>query len=370
MTPSSRYLSLIVQGLEDSTPFTGPEAIERAQRRAFKARLGANENGFGPSPHAITAMQQAAVENWKYGDPDNAELIQAIAHHHKVPAENIVIGEGIDGLLGLALKAIIDPGDMVVTSNGTYPTFNGHVACHAGRLSMVNYRDDKEDLQALSDQAKRQQAKVVYVTNPDNPMGSTWSADDLKSFTQTLPSHTVLFLDEAYCELAPPGTVPPLDPQNPRVLRFRTFSKAYALAGARVGYVIAHKILVKAINKVRNQYGINRVGQIGALAALKDQTYLSNVTAKIIDARERLAHIALENDLQPLVSGANFVTMDCRQDGAFAKRVLSELLKRDVFIRMPTVAPLDRCIRVSTGPKQDLDIFQEALPEALKAARK
>jgi len=344
--------------------------MERARGSKFKTRLGANESGFGPSPRAVKAMTDAAFDNWMYADPDNQELIEAIARHHHVREENVIVGEGIDGLLGYAIKATLDPGGLVITSHGAYPTFNRHVACHAGRLIKVPYRDDREDLQALCDRAQSTQAKIVYISNPDNPMGSTWEAGDLESFEQSLPADTLLFLDEAYVETAPPGAVPRLEPQNPRVIRFRTFSKAYGLAGARIGYAIAHTTLICAMDKVRNQYGINRVGQLGALEALRDQAYLKQVVARIKASRERLAKIAIENGLQPLSSGANFVTMDCGRDGAFATRVLQEILQRDVFIRAPTVAPLNRCIRVSTGPARDLDIFQGVLAEAMATATK
>lgn len=369
MTRPNRHISKLAQSLKPGSPFTGPEAMERASGQVFKARLGANENGFGPSPRAIEAMARATEKNWMYADPDSFDLKKAISKHHGVPAENVIIGEGIDGLLGIALTATLDPGQAVVTSDGAYPTFNHHVACHVGRLVKVAYRGDQEDLLALAQVAKRERAKVVYVSNPDNPMGSWWTAHDIDGFEKHLAPDAVLFLDEAYCDTAPNGTAPRFDPQNPRLIRFRTFSKAYGLAGARIGYAIAHQGLIAAMDKVRNQYGINRVGQVGALAAIGDQAYLKAVVTEIASAREALAEIAIDNGLRPLLSGANFVAIDCGRDGDFAARVMEEVLKRDVFIRMPSVAPLNRCIRVTAGPREELDVFAEVLPKALKVAQ-
>ncbi len=362
-------LTDIVRNLPALVPFVGPEAQERARGRPFRARLGANESLFGPSPKAIRAMEQAAAENWKYSDPESHDLRHALARLHAVAPGNIVIGEGIDGLLGLTVRMLVAPGEAVVTSDGAYPTFNFHVAGHGGRLVKVPYRDDREDIDALLAAAAREKARIVYVANPDSPMGTWWGAGEIAAFAAKLPSDTLLCLDEAYCDTAPRDAVPPVDAGNPRVLRLRTFSKAYGLAGARIGYCIGERDLIGAFEKVRNHYGINRVGQIGALAALEDQAYLAEAVAKISYARERIAAIARSNGLEPLPSAANFVAIDCGRDAAFARRVLDGLLDRDVFARKPSAPSLDRCIRISCGRDEDLDILAEELARAVKVAR-
>lgn len=363
-------ISRLVAALPVTVPFVGPEALVRARGgRPFKARMGANESVFGPSPKAIAAMQQAAAGSWMYGDPENFELESAIACFHGVAADNVVVGEGIDGLLGHTVKIAIDPGGTVVTSDGAYPTFNFHVAAHGGRLVKVPFKDDREDLAALLEAARREQASVLYVSNPDNPMGSWWHRDEISRLIAELPGGMLLILDEAYSDTAPSDAIPLLDVSNPQVLRFRTFSKAYGLAGARVGYALGEASLIQSFEKVRNHYGMSRMGQIGALAALADQDYLAEAVARIAGARRRIASIARDNGLAPLASATNFVAIDCGADGAFAKRVLDEVLARDVFIRKPAVLPLDRCIRVSCGTDADLDLFAAVLPEALAAAR-
>ena len=358
-----------IAALPHLVPFVGPEALERQRGRPFRARLGANETSFGPSPHAIAAMQTAARENWKYADPENHDLISALTTFHGVPASNIMVSEGIDGLLGLTCMIFVAPGDAVVTSDGAYPTFNFHVAAHGGNLTRVPMRDDREDLQALVATARRQRAKLLYVSNPNSPMGTYWSGDRLSALISELPAETVLVLDEAYVDTAPARTAPPIDVTNPNVVRYRTFSKAYGLAGARIGYAIGHTTIISAFDKVRNHYGINRVGQIAALAALRDQPYLAITISKIARARERLSAIAANNGLTAIASATSFVAIDCGGDGLFAKRVLDGLLERDVFARKPVAAGIDRVIRVSCGIDTDIDVFAEALPAALKAAR-
>ncbi|MEY8833724.1 pyridoxal phosphate-dependent aminotransferase [Phaeobacter italicus] len=363
-----RYTPL-AQSLPASVPFVGPEAQERQRGAPFVARLGANENIFGPSPKAIAAMQASVAEIWKYGDPESHELRAALAAHHGISTDNVLVGEGIDGLLGYLVRLLIAEGDAVVTSLGAYPTFNYHVAGFGGVLHTVPYKDDHEDPYALFAKAAEVDAKLVYLANPDNPMGSWHSGADLLAALDQLPEGCLLLLDEAYIECAPEGTAAPVDINDPRVIRTRTFSKAYGMAGARVGYVLGAAELIGAFNKVRNHFGMNRSAQIGALAALEDQDWLAEVVARIGAARDRIGQIARDNGLVPLPSATNFVAIDCGHDGDFAKAVLDGLVARGIFVRMPFAAPQNRCIRISCGPDDQLDALAEALPLALADAQ-
>jgi len=359
-----RYTPL-VQTLPAAVPFVGPETQERARGAGFAARLGANESVFGPSPRAIAAMAEAASGAWMYGDPEVHDLRAALAAHHGVTPANIVVGEGIDGLLGYLVRLLIGPGDAVVTSDGAYPTFNYHVAGFGGALHKVAYKGDHEDPDALIARAVAVNARLIYLANPDNPMGSWHDAAVVQRMIDALPDGCVLALDEAYADTAPPAAIPALDMTHPRVIRFRTFSKAYGLAGMRVGYGLAAPDLITAFNKIRNHFGMGRVAQAAALAALSDQEYLTQTVAEIAAARDRIAQIARDNGLTPLPSATNFVTIDCGAGGDFARAVLASLVAQGIFVRMPFTAPQDRCIRVSCGTDADLDAFAQALPKAL-----
>ncbi len=358
----------LVEKLPSSVPFVGPEAMERRMGRKFVARIGANENVFGPSPKAIAAMHKAASEIWQYCDPEIHDLKAALASHHGVAPENIVVGGGIDGLFGLVARLMVEPGVTVATSLGAYPTFNFHVQGFGGRLVTTPYVKDREDPDSLLALAARENARLIYFANPDNPMGSWWSADCVTRMIKALPEGAYLMLDEAYGEFAPQGTQAPFDVENPQVLRFRTFSKAYGMAGMRVGYAIGHRDLIKAFDKVRNHFGVTRIGQEAAIAALGDHQHLQFVIRQVAAARVEIARIATANGLAALPSATNFVSVDCGRDGGHAKRVLDGLVAQRVFVRMSGVAPLNRCIRVTVGTGSDLAIFAAALPLALKAA--
>ena len=362
-------LTALAETLPSSVPFVGPETQERVMGQKFRARLGANESVFGPSPIAIAAMRKAAPEVWKYGDPENYDLREALAQHHGIDPSHIIIGEGIDGLLAYLVRLLVEPGEPVVTSAGAYPTFNFHVTGFGGKLHTVPYVNDHEDPESLIAKATEVSAKIIYFANPDNPMGSWHSADVVNGLINSLPKSTLLVLDEAYVELAPAGTAPALLPETPNVIRMRTFSKAYGMAGARVGYAIGPKKLISAFDKVRNHFGMSNISQVGALAALSDQNYFEGVLDNVQKSRKKITEIAQVNGLKALHSATNFVTIDCGQDGNFARALLQRLIADQIFVRMPNISPLDRCIRVSCGDALAMEAFANALPKALKAVQ-
>lgn len=366
---TSPRLTPLAASLPSTVPFVGPETQERGLGQPFRARLGANESLFGPSPKAIAAMAQAAAEVWMYGDPELHDLKAALAAHHGCQPQNIVVGEGIDGLLGYLVRLMVGPGDKVVTSLGAYPTFTFHVAGFGGEIIRVPFKGNHEDPEALIAAAHQHRPKLVYISNPDNPMGSHHPAATITAMIRALPPETLMILDEAYIDLAPPGTAPVIAADDPRVIRFRTFSKGYGMAGLRVGYAICAPELALAFDKIRNHFGMGRIAQAGALAALADQDWLAQVEARVAKGRDRLAAIARDNGAKPLPSATNFVTMDLGRDGDFARATLRALTGIGVFVRMPGVAPLDRCLRVSVGDDAALAVFAEALPQALAAAR-
>jgi histidinol-phosphate aminotransferase len=155
---------------------------------------------------------------------------------------------------------------------------------------------------------------------------------------------------------------------RPNLLRMRTFSKAYGLAGARVGYVIGTPETAQAFDKIRNHFGMNRLGTAAALTALSEKDYLADVLEKIAASRLRIAGIAEACGLKPLPSATNFVTVDCGRDAIFARGIVDRLMEdQGIFIRMPGVAPLNRCIRISTGPEADMALLEDALPKVVKA---
>ncbi|WIG60843.1 MAG: histidinol-phosphate aminotransferase [Ktedonobacterales bacterium] len=356
----------LVAGLPATVPFVAPEAMERQRGRPFQLRLGANESTFGPSPRAVEAMRAAASEMRWYADPENYDLRAALAQHHQVSLEQIVVGSGIDDLLGLAVRAYLEPGATAVTSLGAYPTFNYHVAGYGGVLERVPYRDDANDLTALAEAARRTSARLVYLANPDNPTGSYASATALHAFRESLPDDCLLILDEAYIEFAPAEAAPPVGADDPRLLRMRTFSKAYGMAGARIGYALGTAEMMGAFEKIRLHFGVNLAAQAGALASLADADYLRGMVASVAEGRDEYTALGRELGIPTLPSATNFICFDLG-DAARARSLMAALTERDVFVRMPGAPPLDRCVRVTVGMPAERAAFADALRAALAA---
>ncbi|MCK5932850.1 MAG: pyridoxal phosphate-dependent aminotransferase [Fulvimarina manganoxydans] len=364
---SAERFSPRVRALPSTIPFVGPEALERRLGSPFKARLGANESVFGPSPRAVSAMADAAALSWAYGDAEQLDLRQAISRKLGLTPDHVVAGEGIDGLLRDLVQAAMEPGDVAVTSLGAYPTFNYHVTAHGGVLDFVPYAQDfRQDWPALVARARVVRPKILYLTNPDNPTGSWHNAEALEAVLRDVPEETLIVLDEAYADFAPAEALPKTTRLAPNLLRFRTFSKAYGMAGVRVGFVFGEPEAIAQFGKVRNHFGLSRMAQAGALAALGDDDHLRETVEKVAAGRKALAELARAKGLVPLASGTNFVAIDLGRDGAYARAVLDAVLRRGVFIRMPGAAPLDRMIRVSVGTPADIALFGEALEGALE----
>lgn len=361
-------LTDLAASLPQAVPFIGPETLQRQRGIRFAARLGANEQRFGPSPRAVAAIAQAAGDVWMYADPENHDLKAALAAQHGCTPAHIVLGEGVDGLLGLIVRLTVDLGTPVVAARGTYPTFGYHLRGHGGQMIDAPYRAYASDLAALVDLARQRRAKLVYLANPDNPMGSHHTGAAVAQMLDDLPAGCLLILDEAYIDFAPAGTAPEIAPDDPRVIRLRSFSKSYGLAGLRLGYGICAPELARAFDRVRNHFGLGRLVQAGGLAALGDTAHLAHVVAGSVAARARLAQIAGDNGLRALPSATNFTCIDLGRDGDFARATLAALGDLGLFIRMPSTPPQDRCLRISHGTADDLDLLAAALPAALKTA--
>ena len=356
MTSAPRFTRL-VESLPSTIPFVGPETLERRRGEAFRVRVGANESAFGVSPEAAEAMREAVETIAWYNDPEAYDLRSAIAARHGVSLDEVLLGAGIDEMLGNVVRMVIEPGMPVVTSLGAYPTFNYHVAGFGGVLEAVPYRDDRIDLEAVLDAVRRLDAPLVFLANPDNPMGTWHDAGKVRAFIDELPKSTLLVLDEAYIEFAPASAKFPIDADDPRVIRMRTFSKAHGMAGARIGYAIAPSRTIGGLGRIRNHFGANRIAQAGALASLGDAAFVASVVDEVARGRNEYHALARRLGFASVPSATNFVAIDAGGDGDHARALLARLQDEGVFVRMPGVAPLDRCIRVTVGTAEERALF-------------
>jgi histidinol-phosphate aminotransferase len=354
----------LVRSLPSNPPFVAPEAIERQRQQIFQLRLGANESPYGPSPAAQRAMSDAIGRAAWYGDPECFELREELARRLSVKIENVVVGSGIDDLLGLVVRTFLDFGDIAVSSLGGYPTFGYHVVGYGGRLREVPYLCGKNDLQGLVDAARCENARMVYLSNPDNPTGTWYEEGDLRTFRESLPPTCLLVLDQAYIEFAPRAAELSINVTDAGVISLRTFSKAHGMAGTRIGYGITSAQTIAAFNKLRLHFGVNRIAQSGALASLKDHAFVKKVVHAVAKGRQDYERLGRDLGLPTLPSATNFVALDVGSSQR-ADALVAQLLERDVFIRKPSVAPLNRYIRLSVGQSEDREVLADILRELL-----
>jgi len=358
----------LVAAVPAVTPFVAPEELARRAGRASLLRLGANESSFGPSPAAIAAMRdEIGHSNW-YGDPESVELRDAIAERHGVARANVTIGSGIDDLMSLLVRTFCAPGDASLATAGTYPTWTYHVLAYGVRHETAPPTAAATiDVDALIARAHAVHPNVVYVANPDNPSGAFVAASELARLRAGLPADVLLVLDEAYADFVDPAQLPP-NVLDPRTIRLRTFSKAYGLAGARAGYLIADASYVATFQKIRQHFGVNRNAQIGALAALRDDAYKTKIIAEVARGREDYAELGRRLGARTLPSATNFV---CFEIGtrAQAEAMVATLLELGVFVRKPYAPPIDGFIRVTVGTAEERAAFGEIFAEALDRIR-
>ena len=328
-------------------------------------RLGANESAFGPSRLAVDAMAAELPHLSWYGDPESYELRSLLALKHGCAIEQISVGSGIDDLTGLAVRAFLSPGENVLTTRGTYPTFLYHARGFGGTVQSVAYRaDGTVDVDAMIARARETEPAIVYVANPDNPSGTLLPPAEVLRLFEQLPERTLLFLDEAYADFVEDDELPPALISE-RFLRTRTFSKAYGMAGARVGYAICAERTVRAFQKIRLHYGVNRNAQIGAIASLRDVTFRTRAAEWVARGRQEYYHLARSLGVPYLESRANFVCFDLGSEQR-ATAVMNELLRRGVFVRKPNAPPLEGFVRVTVGTPEERAEFHDRFRASLE----
>lgn len=327
-------------------------------------KLASNENPLGPSPRALTAATAALRHIHYYPDPGVHDLRQALAAHLGVPCDHVVTSNGTAELIELVAESFLDPGETAVTGDQAFFKYRNAVQLMDGRLVSLPMPGYAYDVDAILE-AMRAGAKIVFLANPNNPTGLSVPRAEVDRLVAALTADQLLVLDEAYHEYLDPED----DPRSiehvragRNVIVLRTFSKAYALAGLRVGYAVARPDLLRAIWKVRESFCTNAIAQAAAIAALADHEHLARGLAHNRAARERLHGICAARGLRTWPSKTNFVLVDL---GCDAAPIYDALLRRGVIVRPLRGYGLPSCVRVSTGTDRELDRLEEALDHVL-----
>ena len=310
--------------------------------------MNANENPLGPSPEAMEAMRDTLGDLHRFPDPRAKALKAAIAAHHKVTVDAVVVGHGANELIERLVRTFVGPGETVVSGWPSYAIYR-LVAHAAGReVLLAPLRDGRYDLVGLAALVDVR-TKLVFIANPNNPTGTYVSHRSLVAFLERIPRSVIVVLDEAYGELADASDFPDtlsLLPLRPRLVVLRTFSKAYGLAGLRVGYGVMDPELVPYLDRVRQAHNVSAIAQAGALAALSDRAHVATSRRLIRQGAEKLVQGLTDLGLKPLPSQTNFVAAEMPKQ---AKAVVRALAERGGFIRRLAGYGLEDTIRISVG---------------------
>ncbi len=330
-----------------------------------------NEGAWPPSPRVAAAIAAAAGRVNRYGDSHWSELVPAIAARAGVATECIVCGNGSAELIAFASTAFIEAGRNAVVSTPSFPRLGGGSRIAGGAVKAVPVKPDgAHDVEALL-AAVDAETRLFWLTAPNNPTGAGVSAAELAHIARALPSHVVFAVDEAYYEFSvASGGIDALEELKGAKLPWfvmRTFSKAYGMAGLRVGYACTSSpALAEAFHRVRNTFNLNIVAQAAALAAFEDPDYMWARVKDCVDERERLRTRIEGLGLRCLKSAGNFLLIELPMEGGAAKAAIR---KHGVVISTIKSPGYERYIRVTIGLKDDNEAFLAALRQTVAPER-
>jgi histidinol-phosphate aminotransferase len=359
---------LFRSSIADLIPYEPGKPIEEVQRELGLGRvvkLASNEGPFPPFPAAVEAIERATRELNRYPDGGAYALRTALAEHHGVALEEVVVGGGADGVIDLLSQATLDAGDEIVCG---WPSFPSYVldALKLGAVPRkVPLRDHVYDLDAMLAEVGPR-TKLVYVCHPNNPTGTANGRAELLAFMEALPRHVLAVVDQAYFEYIDDpdyaDAVAELFKQGRRVAVLRTFSKIYGLAGLRVGYGIAPADVVDATSKVRRAFDVDAVAQAAAAASLGDEAELARRRALNAAGREQLAATLRAHGLEPAGPAiGNFLFVDVGDGAALFDR----LLRQGVIVRPLAGFGAPEAIRVTVGTPDENTFFAASLGQVL-----
>lgn len=336
-------------------PFPGLVKLETALGRPITARIGSNESMPQPESPLLARLGEELTELARlYPDPYAHALRERAAALNGVEAANVLFDTGADSLILLALRLACNTGDTVITTAGTYPTFKYFAEGVGARVQEIAYRKEgaalQVDLAALVEAARRENAALVYLANPDNPSGHYWPADAVLALREQLPERTTLLLDEAYVDFcAEPADAPLIGPL-PNTFRLRTLSKAYALAGLRVGYAIAPAEMIGKADQIRPQFALSSIAQFAAQAVLDTPGYAHRLIENTIALRRQLSAALTKAGLAVMPSHTNFVAVPF-EHADHTETVHRRLLANGVAIHRPSHPAVRHLLRITAHPQ-------------------
>lgn len=354
-----------IQKLANYVPGKPIEELQRETGISDIIKLASNENSLGPSPRAMAAMKLAMGSIYRYPDANGFLIRKKLAEKFNVQINNVVIGAGSEGIISTILRTFLLNEDEIITAKGSFIGFKVLANASGKKVHWVPMKNNRYDLETMAEKIN-DYTKLIYIANPDNPMGTYITREEFDSFYAHIPERVLIILDEAYYEFAhlihdyPDSMTYRYD----NVITLRSFSKAYGLAGARIGYGFAHDKLIGNLMKVKVPFEPSYLSQVAGYAALDDTPFLNN-TIKLNQSSMGYMMKEMEKlNIQFVPSITNFITTIWDSEDK-AISITKRLLEKGVIVRHLTPFGWNNCIRVSFGLKEENQRFIAAITEIL-----
>jgi histidinol-phosphate aminotransferase len=341
------------------------EELEREYGISGSIKLASNENALGPSPKAVAAIAGALAKLHRYPDGSCHYLAAGLAAKIGVDPEEIVFGNGSNEIIGLLIATFLQPGDEVITSHPTFLVYQKMVQAQGGINQVVPLNKMRHHFPAILE-AVTDRTRLIFLDNPNNPTGTAFPAAEFEAFLAAVPDHVIVVLDEAYVDFV--NSDLRLDARRylhreAPVVALRTFSKAYGLAGLRIGYGLMRKDLAGYLHRLRQPFNVNQLAQIGALAALEDDEHYNRTLTMTSEGMIWLHREIARLGCRPLPSQANFFLVDV---GGSGKKLYEQLLAKGVIVRPMQAYGYPNYIRITVGLPTENERLVRAMAEALQ----
>lgn len=302
-----------IEQLSAYEPGLSPRALkENYGIKGELHKLASNENLYGPSPKVKEAIQAHLDELQYYPETGSPLIKETISKHLNIDPARILFGAGLDEVILMISRAVLTPGDKIVTSEMTFGQYYHNAIVESANVVQVPLQNGEFDLDGILSEIDND-TKLVWLCNPNNPTGRYFTHDALRNFLERVPSHIPVIVDEAYVEFATAKDFPDtlaLQQEFENAFLLRTFSKAYGLAGMRIGYVIAAKEAIEKYNIIRPPFNVGRLSEYAALAALEDQEYLASIRERNAEEREKFFELSQSDHFYPSQTNFVFVKTD------------------------------------------------------------
>ncbi|MDH5325788.1 MAG: histidinol-phosphate transaminase [Gammaproteobacteria bacterium] len=373
MSCDNAFVELALPGIQKLSPYQPGKPIGELQREyGLKqvTKLASNENPLGPGPKALEAAKDALPGLHRYPDGNGFELKQALSRVLNVQSNQVTLGNGSNDVLELIARAFAAPSEEIIFSQyafAVYPLVTQAIGAKAVEVAAKNWGHDLDAMAA----AVSEKTKVIFLANPNNPTGTWFGEVELTTFMDKIPASVLVVLDEAYYEYASdprtgaddyPNALPLLD-RYANLILCRTFSKAYGLAGLRVGYCVSHPAVADVLNRIRQPFNVNHMAQCMAVAALEDKTYLDQAIQCNSNGLTQLSKGFSGLGLDAIASVGNFICVRVGDSMAVYER----LLHLGVIVRPVMNYRMPEYLRVSVGLEQENAACLTALQQCLES---